>query len=482
MTGRPLGRRALLKAGLGAVAMGAIAPIGVEGIAQGAGAATKSKLRRPGSLPYPGLPVGQYTGAFYFDHVVIVMQENHSFDNYLGMLPRCGQPKADGFTFNRKGEPVNWNPIGNERMYAYHQAGEDGATNTGSQNWNDSHEQINHGAMNGFARTGPGSMGYYTEDDLPFYYSLARTFTLANRWFCSVPAQTYPNRRFLMAGTASGVVSTDIGTVGVSPAAGTIWDRLSAHNIGWKNYFTDLPTTAIIDSTVTSHPSNYARIEEFYADAAAGNLPSVSLVDCDYGAVTGEVGGQLSAPTFGSTPGAVVNTTAESEENPQNVQLGEAFGSRVVNAVMSGPAWHRTLLLWTYDEHGGYYDHVAPPAALAPDSIAPQIKKTDYPGGYDLLGPRVPAVVVSPYARRNDVTNKVHDHTSVLATIEAQWNLPALTWRDANAATMADFLDVSRMHFAEPPTLAAPANAVPGLVSGYKGQPAPPSPQSTTPK
>lgn len=483
-TRRAFSRRSLLKGGLAAAATGLVAPLALEG---GVRAATVgSGLRGPNSLPYPSLPAGRYTGAFYFDHIVIVMQENHSFDNYLGMLPVCGQPAADGFTFNAKEEPVNWNPLGSERMYVYHQSGEDGATHTGSQSWNDSHIQIDNGLMDGFAQTGPGSMGYYTEDDLPFYYSLAKTFTLANRWFCSVPAQTYPNRRFLMAGTASGVVSTDISTVGVRPANGTIWDRLSSYGVTWKNYFTDLPTTAIIDYTVTAHPTNYARTEQFYVDAAAGTLPSVTLVDCDYGALTGEVGGELPGvplvpPTFGSAPANVLNTTAESEENPQNVQLGEAFVSRVVNAVMSGPAWHRTLLIFTYDEHGGYYDHVAPPAAVLPDNIPPDISKSDYPGGYDLLGPRVPAVVVSPYAMRNAVTNLTHDHTSILATIEAQWNLPALTYRDANASTLADFLDTSHMSFGEPPDLAAPANALPGLVAGYSGQPSPPSPSQTTP-
>jgi phospholipase C len=149
---------------------------------------------------------------------------------------------------------------------------------------------------------------------------------------------------------------------------------------------------------------------------------------------------------------------------------------------MSGPAWRRTLLVWFYDEHGGYYDHVAPPAAVAPDGIKPGLGAGDQPGDYTRYGPRVPAVVVSPYARRRDVTNVVHDHTSVLATIERQWNLPALTYRDANAATLADFLDTSRMSFAEPPTLAKPADPKPGLLAEYKdGQPAPPAPSATTP-
>jgi phospholipase C len=481
---RTYDRRSVLRAGLGAAsataALSALGPLGAT-VARAAAAP-----RGPGAVPFPSLPLGQYTGALPFDHLVLVMQENHSFDNYLGMLPVSGQPKADGFTFNRAEEPLNWNPLGDERMYAYHQPGDIGAQDTGSQSWDDSHLQINGGAMNGFAGTGPGSMGYYTEDDLPFYYSLAKTFTLANRWFCSAPAQTYPNRRFLMAGTSSGIVSTDISNVTTNPANGTIWDQLSAHGISWKNYFSDAPTTAIILETVFEHPVNITSIAEFFVDAAAGTLPSVSLVDCNMGAVQGEVPGVVESlpqpvPTFAATPDLVVSTTCQSEENPEDIQLGEQFVASVVNAVMTGPAWPRTLLVWLYDEHGGYYDHVTPPAAIAPDAIPPDIGAGDQPGGFDQYGIRVPVVVVSPYARPHDVTNVVHDHTSVLATIERQWNLPALTYRDANAATLADFLDPSVLSFPEPPDLAAPANPLPGLLQGYQGQPVPPPAASTVP-
>ncbi len=482
---RSLSRRSVLRAGLGAASAAAAATVlGPAGLS--AARAAAATVRGPGAVPYPSLPLGQYTGAFPFDHLVLVMQENHSFDNYLGMLPVSGQPQADGFTFNQAEEPVNWNPVDGERMYVYHQSGDIGAQDSGSQSWDDSHLQIDGGAMDGFAGTGPGSMGYYTEDDLPFYYSLANTFTLANRWFCSVPAQTYPNRRFLMAGTASGIVSTDIDNIDVYPANGTIWDQLSAYNIPWKNYFSDAPTTAIILDTIFNHPTNITSIAEFFTDAAAGTLPAVSLVDCNMGAIQGEmpsVVGELPqpVPTFAYTPDLMIETTCQSEENPEDIQLGEQFVAGVVNAVMAGPAWQRTLLIWFYDEHGGYYDHVTPPTAIAPDSIPPDISSTDQPGGYNEYGIRIPAVVVSPYSRQHDVTNVVHDHTSVLATIEQQWNLPALTYRDANATNLMDFLDTSVMTFAEPPELAAPANPLPGLEQGYQGQPVPPSPASTVP-
>jgi phospholipase C len=125
--------------------------------------------------------------------------------------------------------------------------------------------------------------------------------------------------------------------------------------------------------------------------------------------------------------------------------------------VLASPLWPRTLLVWLYDEHGGYYDHVPPPSAVAPDSIPPALAAGDVPGGYNIYGPRVPAVVVSAYAQPHAVSDVVHDHTSVLATIESKWNLPALTYRDANAATLSDFLSPTRT-FGASPALAPPAN------------------------
>jgi phospholipase C len=214
-------------------------------------------------------------------------------------------------------------------MYVYHQSGDIGAQDSGSQSWDDSHLQIAGGAMNGFAGTGPGSMGYYTEDDLPFYYSLANTFTLANRWFCSVPAQTYPNRRFFMAGTASGIVSTDIDNVTTYPPNGTIWDLLSANGVSWKNYFSDAPTTADILDTIFRHPANLTSIAEFFVDAAAGTLPSVSLVDCNMGAIQGEIPSIIGAlpqpiPTFAATPDLAIETTCQSEETLRTFSSGSS--------------------------------------------------------------------------------------------------------------------------------------------------------------
>jgi phospholipase C len=419
--------------------------------------AAAAGLRGPGSLPDPSRPAGEPTEALPFDHIIVVMMENHSFDNYLGMLPRSPASAAvDGFTLDAAGRPINSNPV--KGGYITVQRAPSLCQPPGpSQGWTTTHKQIDGGRMDGFARDSPACMLYWDEQDIPFYHSLARAFTVGNRWFSSAPCQTYPNRRFMLAGTAFGLISTDVNSVSETPPNGTIFDRLAAHNVSWRDYYSDIPAVAVIDSIVTTYPSNIVPLSQFFADCAAGTLPSVSFVDSDIG-VAGVAGdnviGAIPAPFAAETGHQVSAQGSGSEEGPGDITLGETFVASVVNAVLKSPAWPRTLLLWTYDEHGGYYDHVPPPAAIAPDSIKPRLGPDDSPGGYDIYGPRVPAVVVSPYSKPGGVCNTVCDHTSILATIQAKWNLPAMTMRDANANTMADFL-TARPMLLEAPALAA---------------------------
>ena len=218
------------------------------------------------------------------------------------------------------------------------------------QDWNASHKSFNNGRNDGFAEStsGPVAMGYWDETDIPFYYGLGKTFPVADRWFCSVLAQTYPNRRFLVAGTAAGIISTSSAALlSPPPPNGTIFDRLDAHGITWRNYYNDLPGLAVIPSIVTGKRSHQiSPTTQFLTDAAAGKLPDVSYVD----------------PNF----------SVQSEEDPQDIRQGERFAAAIINAAMQGPKWAKTMLIWTYDEHGGYYDHVPPPRAIRPDNIPPR--------------------------------------------------------------------------------------------------------------
>jgi phospholipase C len=421
--------------------------------------ALASTLRQVGSLPDPTRPAGTSTAALPFDHIVVVMMENHSFDNLLGALPIQGQPAADGLTFNGSGVAQNTNPGPSGPVQSFKFASTAQGPNV-SQSWDATHEQIDNGKMDGFVTSNGNTtqtMGYWDDTVLPFPYSLARTFTVGNRWFCSAPCQTFPNRRFLMAGTAYGNVSTDLASISDPPPPnGTIFDRLHQYGITWRNYYTDLPQTLIIPSVVQKYSTNIQGINQFFLDCATGNLPAVSFVDPEVG-VLPEIGDFLGSVKALAPLASLLDSIGGSEEEPQNLGFGEAWAHNVVEAVLHSPAWPRTLLIYTYDEHGGYYDHVPPPAAIPPDNIPPTLAATDYPGGYDIYGVRVPAVVASPYSRPNAVSNVVHDHTSVLATIEAKWNLPALTLRDANAAPVFDFLNfAAKPAFLTPPTLAAP--------------------------
>ncbi|MHB8242981.1 MAG: alkaline phosphatase family protein [Solirubrobacteraceae bacterium] len=452
---RQLTRRAFIRHGgtLAAATAGMSAGGSFLRLAAAAGAG----IHAPDSLPDPSRPAGTPNLALPYEHIVVVMMENHSFDNLLGALPRSGQPKAHGLRFNGAGVARNRNPGPSGNVYSFPFSST--AQGTGvSQTWNATHQQIDGGKMDGFVESVGSNqpMGYWTEEVLPFAYSLAKTFTLANRWFSSAPCQTYPNRRFLMAGTAYGNISTDSASLGDSPPPnGTVFDRLHTYGVSWRNYFTDLPQTAIIPSIIGKYPANLASIAQFYADCATGSLPAVSFVDPEFGALS-DVGETLATLPGLEALGAKLSTAGGDEEDPQDMAYGESWAHSVLEAVLNSPAWPRTLLIYTYDEHGGYYDHVAPPAAIAPDSIPPALGPEDVPGGYDIYGPRVPAVVVSPYSKPNATTNVVHDHTSVLATIEAKWNLPFLTYRDANAKPVTDFLELGHAAFMEPPTIAAP--------------------------
>src|SRR5258708_183475 len=179
-------------------------------------------LRKPGSRPNPTLPEGTDTLP-KIEHIVIVMMENHSFDARFGMLGR-----GDGFKLDANGKPLDANPLPDGRfLRSFHMPSTCQLDHVPGQNWVASHTSFDNGRNDGFVKaSGPVAMGYWDETDIPFYYGLARAFPLCDRFFCSTLAQTYPHRRFLIAGTASGVVGTDISNIGkFVPATGTILDR-----------------------------------------------------------------------------------------------------------------------------------------------------------------------------------------------------------------------------------------------------------------
>jgi phospholipase C len=412
-------------------ALRAAQPAAAAATASGVNQARPGSLRQPGSLPYPDLPAGTDTIP-QVEHIVVVMMENHSYDNRLGMLRR---PGADGFTLGRHGLPTATNPYADGRtQHAFRMPTTCQLSGHPAQDWLASHTQYDNGKLDGFVESGSGpvAMGYWAQADQPFYYSLAGKFPIADRYFCSVLGQTYPNRRYLLAATSIGQVDDTLPALTDYPANGTIFDRFDVHGITWKDYYTNLATPELYPPLYEKNlGTKIVPIADFFTDAAAGTLPNYCLVEPDYG--------------------------TQDEENPQNIVNGEAFVAKVVNACMAGPGWRGTLLIWTYDEHGGYYDHVAPPVAVPPDDIPPAVPagQGSYEG-FARYGFRVPCVIVSPWARPGYVSHRVFDHTSILKLAETKWNLPALTYRDANARAMLDMLDFRRPAFASPPRLAEP--------------------------
>ena len=380
----------------------------------------------PGDRPDPKRPEGVDTMP-EIEHVIIYMQENQSYDSHFGMLGR-----GDGFTLDASGKPTNSNPGADGAPVVVNRAASTCALDGGGQNWNSTMKQVAGGAMSGFAAEAPGAMQYLAPEDLPFYAGLADTFVLCDRWFASAPAQTHPNRRFLQAGTSVGIIRTSVAAVMQAPDApnGTIWDRLNAHGISWADYALDLPDILLFPNVFAANKDKIHSTADFLRDCASGSLPAVSIV----------------------SPGDKQFT-----EETDDVARGEAFTAMVVNAVMASPAWEKTVMFFMYDEHGGMYDHVPPPPAIKPDDIAPILEPGDSPGEFDRYGIRVPAVVISPFAKKDHVSHVVHDHTSVLKFIETKWNLGAMTFRDANASDLTDCLDVRAAAFREPPTLPAPA-------------------------
>ncbi len=435
------------------------------------------KRAKPFPPPDPGRPIG--TDCLpQIRHIVVLMQENHSYDNYFGTL----EGRGEGFP-----QPPPTNPSRNGPVAIHHFGTTKQVRRVPTQSWTASHIQWDEGRNDGFPRsveeTIPGGdpkipMGYWTEQDLPFYAGLARTFPLADHWYASCLGPTFPNRRFLIAGTAHGLVDNDLLHLADYPANGTIFDLLTRHKISWVDYrsapgfglivkrLLGLPTLRAFRSigglvkdfwrrvrglrqdvqnnlqfSADLYPAGLLRVlchvkpvEQFFRDARDGTLPAFCIVD----------------PNYDHT----------SEENPQDILDGEAFSARVINAAMHGKGWRETVLVWCYDEHGGYYDHAPPPKAPEPDDVKAHLAHDTGPDTYAVYGFRVPAVIVSPYAKPDYVSKLTHDHTSILKLVETKWNLPALTHRDHRADNLLDSLDFTAPPaFLEPPVLPEPARA-----------------------
>jgi phospholipase C len=379
-------------------------------------------------------------------HVVVLMLENRSFDSMLGTLYQSSET-FDGLTGTEQntwhrmdGSPPEqvavWkSPAGTPKaariptpdpgeLFADIQMqirglAADGTLNTAP-------------AMNGFAdnymRQPPADtahdpaavMHYFTDAEIPVLSQLARAFGVSDRWHAAAPCQTWPNRFFAHTGSANGYVNN-------SPTQfpymmETVFNRLEEDaKVSWRVYFHDIPQSITLTRLWDDVPAHFLDFgENFIRDAASGNLPAYSFIEPRY----------FADPIGGLMP--------NDQHPPHDVAYGESLIASVYNAVRGGPGWKNTLLIITYDEHGGCYDHVVPPAAVPPGGQTPD--------GFDFgyFGVRVPSVIVSPRVPKGSVIRPPgltpFDHTSIIATLRKLFRFAPLTPRDAAAPDLLDAL------------------------------------------
>ena len=330
------------------------------------------------------------------DTIVVVMMENRSFDHYLGTLPGVDGLRPGMFNPDADGNPVPIFDLGRDVI----------ADPDPDHSWNGGRRQMNGGAMDGFVVT-TGShepMGYYTSATIPWMQAFASAYATCDRWFCSHLGNTWPNRHYVHAAQDFGMTSNSTDTpAGVT----TIYDLLDAAGVSWKYYFIDLPFLATYPDRFPQWlaEGRIGTFADYLADALAGRLPNVAIVD----------------------PAFFVND----DHPPADIQLGQRFLADAHDALALGPHWPTSALFVTYDEWGGFFDHVVPPkfADLRPSA--------DLQQDHSQAGFRVPTVIAGPWVRRNAVVHAEMEHTSITRFIEWRFGLDAMTPRDASAVNPA---------------------------------------------
>ncbi len=357
---------------------------------------------------------GSDTGApASVDHVIVIMMENRSFDHYLGSLQMEGMP-VDGLS----GDEVNPDLSGQDQP-VFHL--DETCQADPPHGWSSSHQQFNEGANDGFVEQhesrvgstqGSWVMGYYTREDLPTHYALADGFCVPDRFFCSVMSSTWPNRFYGHSGTSLGVKSNKLpdGGNGIYDQK-TIYQALEEEGLGWRYFYVDMPFIGLLHDHWDG--DRIDEIEEFFWRVEAGDLPEFTWID----------------PGFGWND----------DHPPHHIAAGQMFLALVVEAIARSPLWERCLIVITYDEHGGFFDHVPPP----------KVEDDHADEGFDQLGFRVPALVVGPWVKQG-VESTVFDNTSVLAYCCERFGLEPWTQRIASAKSLGLCLDTERMEANEP--------------------------------
>ncbi len=357
--------------------------------------ASKKLFAQDGLLNLPNLPSPANCG---IEHIVVVTMENRSFDHFLGWLPNADGKQAGLKYLDSAGASHATYSLSGDYTGCPH-ADPD-------HSYDGARVEYDHGLMDGWLRAGGNdvySIGYYGEQDIPFYAALARNYTTCDRYFASILGPTFPNRLFLHAAQTDRLSNTT--TISSLP---TIWDRLAAAGVSANYFFSNVPFVALWGAKYLGISRLY---QEFLLAASTGTLPAVSFIDPRY---------------------TVLDDGTGNDDHPHaDIRQGDLFLYRTFEAVAKGPKWANTVFIVNFDEWGGFFEHVTPPRATAANQVDPDLVK-----GKALLGCRVPTVVASPFSRGNSsdprVSAMVFDHTSVLKLIEWRWGLAPLTARDAS--------------------------------------------------
>lgn len=469
-------------------------------------------LTSPASVTATFTPLGSLQS---LNHIIIFAQENRSFDEYFGALreywaengiadqsfdglpqfnppagaaplqgpapsvPGCDPSKPFPQYTDCASDPNN--PVTSFHMNSL-------CNENPSPFWNESHVDwdlndylgTSPAQLNGFVKTaadiarqqsptfmdtnGVRAMGYFDGSDLNFYYFMASNFATSDRWFSPVMSRTQINRMYLLAATSQGHVYPLHPPEGALTAK-TIFEELQDAGVSWKIYVNPTGTNcSATDSaclmgysyinmftygqTIANTPSllqNIVPISQYFTDAQNGTLPQVALIE------------PASAASLDEHPNDIDTSS------PSDIQEGAKYAESLMTALMASPNWKDSAMIFTYDEFGGFYDHVSPQPMPNPDGIQPiDLQPGDICDGSGQLGTgtcdftwtgyRVPLIVISPFAKKNFVSHTVRDYTAMLKLIETRFNLPALTQRDAAQADMSELFDFTNVPWATPPS------------------------------
>ncbi len=393
------------------------------------------------------------------NHIILFMQENRSFDHYFGQINvyrAANGLSADLDTWSADKTPANVSNVGYDPVTgqpgppipAFHM--QSACSENLSSAWDESHRALNLNdrvltnppdLMNGFAFVeghfaadsaafgfgtfldvnGKRAMGYYDSNDLPYYYFMASNFATSDRWFSPVPTRTHPNRLYWMAATSQGWIVPPTLQIPAKP----IFALLDAKNISWKIYLGGNNTYYSYFTYSINRKQNVVPLSEYFNDLKNGTLPQVAYIE------TG-------------VENNFVSSSGVDEHPDNNVQTGAQFAASLINPLMESSSWKDSVFIETYDEGGGFFDHVPPMPEVNPDGIAPMLAPTNAPGeNFTKSGFRVPMFVVSPYAKKNYVSHTPMDFTAALKLIETRFGLPNLTERDKAMPDMTEFFDFS---------------------------------------